>query len=253
MSSSSLTTTSSMEAGTVTDSVDDLDTRLSLAVGCCPPPPPRRPVVLFGELFPPQQQKTTTTTTTAAAAAATGKRDQRGGAEATTRQRRNSKKGRTVRGDDDGDGDRRSPSGGGGGNDDGASRKKLRLTGEQATLLEDSFRAHNILSHAEKHELAGKLGLSARQVEVWFQNRRARTKLKQTEADCDLLRRWCEHLAGENARLRHELAELHRSSSPPVSSHAVATPVVCPSCAHDDKRRLAFATIGAAAGDMASN
>uniref|UniRef100_J3L9L2 Homeobox domain-containing protein n=2 Tax=Oryza brachyantha TaxID=4533 RepID=J3L9L2_ORYBR len=68
-------------------------------------------------------------------------------------------------------------------------RKKLRLTREQATLLEDSFRAHTILSHAQKQELAGRAGLSARQVEVWFQNRRARTKLKQTEADCDLLRR----------------------------------------------------------------
>jgi hypothetical protein len=30
---------------------------------------------------------------------------------------------------------------------DGGRRKKLRLTKEQCTLLEDSFRAHNILSH----------------------------------------------------------------------------------------------------------
>ncbi|EAY84487.1 hypothetical protein OsI_05862 [Oryza sativa Indica Group] len=236
------------------DSVVDggLDTRLSLAVGCCPPR--RRPVLLFGEVLPSPEKKVA-----AAAVVAAGKRgrEQRGEAEAeatTTRQRRSCKKGRRGRGDDDDDdGDRRSPSGGGG-DEEGASRKKLRLTGEQATLLEDSFRAHNILSHAEKQELAGKLGLSARQVEVWFQNRRARTKLKQTEADCDLLRRWCDHLAADNARLRRDLAELRRSSSsPPVSGLAVATPVVCPSCAHDDKRRLAFATAAAAAGDMASN
>lgn len=31
--------------------------------------------------------------------------------------------------------------------DGGGGRKKLRLTSAQATLLEDSFRAHNILSH----------------------------------------------------------------------------------------------------------
>jgi hypothetical protein len=29
----------------------------------------------------------------------------------------------------------------------GGTRKKLRLTGEQAALMEKSFRAHNVLSH----------------------------------------------------------------------------------------------------------
>ncbi|KAI4979993.1 hypothetical protein ZWY2020_016746 [Hordeum vulgare] len=89
----------------------------------------------------------------------------------------------------------------------GRARKKLRLTEEQAALLEKSFRAHNVLSHGEKHDLARQLGLKPRQVEVWFQNRRARTKLKQTELDCELLRRWCERLSDDNARLRSELAE----------------------------------------------
>lgn len=31
--------------------------------------------------------------------------------------------------------------------DDGGTRKKLRLTKQQSTLLEDTFRCHNILSH----------------------------------------------------------------------------------------------------------
>jgi hypothetical protein len=47
-----------------------------------------------------------------------------------------------------------SPSDDGGGDDDGAgagTRKKLRLTKEQSTLLEDAFRAHNILSHVRMH------------------------------------------------------------------------------------------------------
>ena len=50
----------------------------------------------------------------------------------------------------------------------------------------------------QKNGLAKQLDLSARQVEVWFQNRRARTKLKQTEADCELLKRCCESLTAEN-------------------------------------------------------
>lgn len=137
---------------------------------------------------------------------------------------------------DDGDGRRSlesSPSDDGG---DGCAgtRKKLRLTKEQSTLLEDTFRAHNILSHAQKHELAHQVNLSARQVEVWFQNRRARTKLKQTEVDCEILKRCCESLTGENQRLKHELLQLQRSAAAGLCvqfpRRAPATATICPSC-----------------------
>jgi hypothetical protein len=71
-------------------------------------------------------------------------------------------------------------------------------------------------------------------VEVWFQNRRARTKLKQTELDCELLRRWCELLGDENERLRRELAELRSSSSSSAFlsrlTAAVRVNEACPSC-----------------------
>ncbi|GAU29112.1 hypothetical protein TSUD_58780 [Trifolium subterraneum] len=44
-------------------------------------------------------------------------------------------------------------------------RKKLRLTKEQSRLLEERFRTNHTLNP---------LKLRPRQVEVWFQNRRAR-------------------------------------------------------------------------------
>ncbi|CAM0909656.1 unnamed protein product [Alopecurus aequalis] len=124
------------------------------------------------------------------------------------------------------------------GSSDGGRRKKLRLTKEQCTLLEDSFRAHNILSHVQKQELARQLNLSSRQVEVWFQNRRARTKLKQTEVDCESLKRWCESLTDENQRLKQELVELQRSAVARAAGSQIfsqlprATAMVnfCPSC-----------------------
>uniref|UniRef100_A0ACD5TCT3 Uncharacterized protein n=1 Tax=Avena sativa TaxID=4498 RepID=A0ACD5TCT3_AVESA len=115
----------------------------------------------------------------------------------------------------------------------GGGTKKLRLTGEQAALMEKSFRSQNILSHGEKNDLARQLGLKPRQVEVWFQNRRARTKLKQTELDCELLRHWCERLSHDNDRLRQELAEARSSSSSSFLSRLTAATTVraaCPSC-----------------------
>ncbi|TVU03022.1 hypothetical protein EJB05_51455, partial [Eragrostis curvula] len=52
--------------------------------------------------------------------------------------------------------------------------KKLRLSKEQSRLLEESFRLNHTLTPKQKEALAVKLKLRPRQVEVWFQNRRAR-------------------------------------------------------------------------------
>ncbi|KAE8712954.1 Homeobox-leucine zipper protein HAT2 [Hibiscus syriacus] len=92
--------------------------------------------------------------------------------------------------------------------DGDTSRKKLRLSKDQSAILEESFKEHSTLNPRQKLALAKQLGLRPRQVEVWFQNRRARTKLKQTEVDCEFLKRCCENLTEENRRLLKEVQEL---------------------------------------------
>ncbi|KAE8794919.1 Homeobox-leucine zipper protein HOX7 [Hordeum vulgare] len=123
-------------------------------------------------------------------------------------------------------------------NGGGRVRKKLRLSKEQSAFLEDSFKEHNTLTLEQKSRLANRLSLRPRQVEVWFQNRRARTKLKQTEADCEHLKRHCEALARENRKLQREVAELRaygRAPYPPYNHHLLSgfstvLPAACPSC-----------------------
>ncbi|XP_050374108.1 homeobox-leucine zipper protein HOX1-like [Argentina anserina] len=125
---------------------------------------------------------------------------------------------------------------------DGA-RKKLRLTKEQTTLLEDSFKRHSTLNPTQKHALAGLLHLKPRQVEVWFQNRRARTKLKQTEVDCEFLKKWCESLSNENRKLKKELQELKSLSVNGASSalltHQIPKTTMLTMCSSCKKKAIA--------------
>ncbi|CAI5525054.1 unnamed protein product [Closterium sp. Naga37s-1] len=102
-------------------------------------------------------------------------------------------------GNGDGDGD------GGDGN-----KRKMRLSQDQISMLEQVFQKHPKLVARQKASLAERLGVRVRQVEVWFQNRRARTKVKQTEAELEGLRRRCQLLAEENKRLKLQLAARER-------------------------------------------
>ncbi|XP_064971606.1 homeobox-leucine zipper protein HOX7-like [Musa acuminata AAA Group] len=127
------------------------------------------------------------------------------------------------------------------------TRRKLRLSEEQLSLLEDSFRAHNTLAHVctpvssilvipmdfsscfrgliidlswqdQKRELAQRLHLQPRR------------KLKQTEENCESLRKCCQRLTNENRRLKRELMGLR-----------AARLITCSSCekiARDEKKTI---------------
>uniref|UniRef100_A0A7N1A0A3 Homeobox domain-containing protein n=1 Tax=Kalanchoe fedtschenkoi TaxID=63787 RepID=A0A7N1A0A3_KALFE len=130
--------------------------------------------------------------------------------------------------------------GGGGGRWDRnpPPRKKLRLSKEQSRLLEESFRQNHTLNPKQKEELADRLKLRPRQVEVWFQNRRARSKLKQTEIECEYLKRWFGSLTEQNQKLQKEVEELRamKVGPPSVLSARSCEPTLassltmCPRC-----------------------
>ncbi|RRT72350.1 hypothetical protein B296_00005430 [Ensete ventricosum] len=100
--------------------------------------------------------------------------------------------------------------------ENGMGRKKLRLTKEQSAFLEESFKEHNTLNPL---------------VTVRANNNN-RTKLKQTEVDCEYLRRCCQTLTEENRRLQKEVAELRAlKTSRPFYMHVPATTLsMCPAC-----------------------
>ncbi|XP_074337593.1 homeobox-leucine zipper protein HOX4-like isoform X1 [Apium graveolens] len=66
--------------------------------------------------------------------------------------------------------------------------KKRRLSHNQVKALEKTFEVENKLDPCRKVALAHELGLQPRQVAIWFQNRRARWKIKQMEMDYNSLK-----------------------------------------------------------------
>ncbi|XAR68610.1 hypothetical protein NMG60_11003797 [Bertholletia excelsa] len=136
----------------------------------------------------------------------------------------------------------------------GLTRKKLRLSKEQSAFLEESFKEHNTLNPKQKLALAKQLNLRPRQVEVWFQNRRARTKLKQTEVDCEYLKRCCETLTEENRRLQKELQELRalKASQPFYRQLPATTLTMCPSCERIASTTTTTPTTNSAASSAAT-
>lgn len=56
--------------------------------------------------------------------------------------------------------------------------------------------------------------------------------MKQTEVDCEYLKRWCDTLTDENRRLQKEVQDLRalKTSQPFYMQHPATTLTMCPSC-----------------------
>ncbi|KAE8727333.1 Homeobox-leucine zipper protein ATHB-23 [Hibiscus syriacus] len=62
-------------------------------------------------------------------------------------------------------------------------KNKRRFNDEQIRSLEVMFESDSRPESVIKQQLANELGLQPRQIAIWFQNRRARSKAKQIERD----------------------------------------------------------------------
>ena len=116
-----------------------------------------------------------------------------------------------------------------------AARGKRRLTDAQESLLYASFASGPRLTRERKAALAAATRLAPRQVEVWFQNRRARGKAKDAAARCATLEAELAALRAENAAVRDAgaalaatMAAMQRGAGGPLAAEGVAQAVaVC--------------------------
>ena len=76
------------------------------------------------------------------------------------------------------------------------------LRAAQESLLHAAFAACPTLTRDRKAALASAAQLAPRQVEVWFQNRRARLKMRDAATRCTALEAENQRLRAENAAVR---------------------------------------------------
>ncbi|OMO74913.1 hypothetical protein CCACVL1_16395 [Corchorus capsularis] len=86
-----------------------------------------------------------------------------------------------------------------------SKHNKKRLNQEQVRLLEKSFDANKKLEPELKQYLANQLGVPARQVAIWYQNKRARWKTQSLELDYNTLQVKLENAVSEKRRLEKDV------------------------------------------------
>lgn len=81
---------------------------------------------------------------------------------------------------------------------------RQRFSDEQIKSLEITFETESRPELRMKQHLANKLGLQPRQIAIWFQNKRARSKSKELERKYDVLKADYDKLASQFESLKEE-------------------------------------------------
>ncbi|KAG0168607.1 hypothetical protein DFQ28_009298 [Apophysomyces sp. BC1034] len=103
-------------------------------------------------------------------------------------------------------------------------RKRTRATPEQLAVLEDTF-AMNVSPNSKlRKQLAERLQMSERSIQIWFQNRRAKTKLLQKRAQMQM----------QQASIRAQLYHYHQQQ------YGVRHPAYPPYYHHPQHHRMAI-------------
>ncbi|KAL3499151.1 hypothetical protein ACH5RR_038244 [Cinchona calisaya] len=89
------------------------------------------------------------------------------------------------------------------------NNSKRRFNDDQVRFLESMYQADSRPALRVKQQLANKLGLQPRQVAIWFQNKRARSKSKEIEQEYSILKASYDDLASKFQSLKRENESLH--------------------------------------------
>lgn len=89
-------------------------------------------------------------------------------------------------------------------NGNGKDNNRRRFNDAQIQLLESMFETQTRPELRVKQQLAKNLGLQPRQVAIWFQNKRARSKSKQIEHQYRTLKMSYDHLNSKFQTLKQE-------------------------------------------------
>lgn len=62
-------------------------------------------------------------------------------------------------------------------------KHRRRVSSYQYSVLEEEYRANNKPNASKRHQLADRLGMTPRTVQIWFQNKRAKAKQQQQQSN----------------------------------------------------------------------
>lgn len=113
-------------------------------------------------------------------------------------------------------------------------QRSRRLTQAQVRFLESSFTTDHKLQSERKHQLATRLGVSPRQVAIWYQNRRARHKTQTLEYDYRTIQLRLEDALAEKRRLEKEVVMLKHELNKAQQTLLIASSGTANSAANSD-------------------